>query len=189
MQTVSPKLYLNGHELLEARLAESLGLDRYAYLQKQAPVVNVTADKEFQRVFNGFYKVRKNAGWREHFFSLMERAKKEGLIYDDVIKEFLQTTDMVEASFASKLIATLNDSCPIIDQYVLKNLGLSIVGSGKDARCQNAIDVYYRICDWYDDYLETQEAKANIVCFNNMLPQYAWISDVKKIDYLIWTKR
>ena len=50
---------------------------------------------------------------------------------------------------------------PIIDQYVLNNLGLSIVGSGKVDRCRNAIDVYYRICDWYDDYLETQEAKSN----------------------------
>ena len=52
-------------------------------------------------------------------------AKKEHLIYEDVIEEILRTTGMVESSLASKLIATVNDSCPIIDKYVLKNLGMS----------------------------------------------------------------
>ena len=189
MQKSAPSLYLNGHELLEARLAESLGLDRYAYLQKRAAEVNVAADEDFQRVFSSFYSVRKNSGWRGHFFSLMERAKKEHLIYEDVIEEILKTTGMVESSLASKLIATVNDSCPIIDKYVLKNLGMSISGSGKVARCSNAIDVYYRVCDWYDDYLETAEGKANIACFDSMLPNYACFSSIKKLDSLIWAKK
>ena len=90
---------------------------------------------------------------------------------------------------ASKMIATIDDQCPIIDQYVLKNLGLTIAGTGKEARLHSTIQTYYELCDWYDSYLETQEAGENIACFNRMLPGYAWISDIKKIDYMIWSFR
>ena len=39
------------------------------------------------------------------------------------------------------------------------------------------------------EYLKTDEALENIAEFDRWLPSYAWITDVKKIDYLRWSKR
>ena len=33
------------------------------------------------------------------------------------------------------------------------------------------------------------DARNNIEGFNRLLPDYAWVSDVKKIDCLLWSKR
>ena len=129
------ELHLNAQELLEQRLAESLGLDRYAGIMKSFQSTDVSTDEAFQKNFNAFYMVRKNAGWRSIYYQLFEKAKHESMAYEDILEALYEKTGMVEASFASKMIATLDDQCPIIDQYVLKNLGLIIAGSGKEADC------------------------------------------------------
>jgi len=180
---------LDAQLLLEQRLAESLGLDRYAGIMKTVQTTDVSKDGEFQRRFNSFYKVRKNAAWRSHYYSVFERAKHETMLYEDILEALYDGTGFVESSFASKLLATLDDGCPIIDQYVLKNTGLQIIGTGKQARLDSTIRTFYDLCDWYDDYLETDEARRNIACFDRILPDYAWISNIKKIDYLLWAKR
>lgn len=189
MATRYRELQLNAQGLLEQRLAESLGLDKYAAIMKAVRTVDVSADETFQKQFNAFYKVRKSAGWRSNFYGLFERAKNETLLYEDVLRALYESTGTVESSFSSKMLATLDDQCPIIDQYVLRNLGLAITGNGKKSRMESSIQTYYALCDWYDDYLETGEARGNIAWFDSVLPDYAWISDVKKIDYLLWAKR
>ena len=41
----------------------------------------------------------------------------------------------------------------------------------------------------YADYLTTDEARENIREFDRLLPEYTWVSDTKKIDCLLWSKR
>ena len=103
--------------------------------------------------------------------------------------ELFKQTGNVEASFASKMMTTLDASKPIWDQYVLRNLGLVLKGKTPEDRVRNAVELYGRIECWYAEYLLTDEAKENIVVFDSLLPSYAWVSDVKKIDCLLWSKR
>lgn len=49
--------------------------------------------------------------------------------------------------------------------------------------------LYARIVNWYADYLTTGEARENIMEFDRLLPEYARVSDTKKIDCLLWSKR
>ena len=49
--------------------------------------------------------------------------------------------------------------------------------------------LYDQIVSWYADYLTTGEARENIMEFDRLLPEYAWGSDTKKIDCLLWSKR
>ena len=44
------------------------------------------------------------------------------------------------------------------------------------------------IC-WYEDFVKTENGKECIAEFNKILPDYAWMSDVKKIDFYLWSKR
>ncbi len=87
------------------------------------------------------------------------------------------------------MLATIDASKPIWDQYVLQNLGLELTGKSQEEKLQNAVALYDRIVRWYGDYLITAEAKTNIAEFDHLLPEYAWVSDTKKIDCLLWSKR
>ena len=95
----------------------------------------------------------------------------------------------MEASFSSKMLATIDAKKPIWDQYVLQNLGLELTGKTKEEKLLKAIDLYRRIEQWYADYLGTAAARKNIEEFDQLLPEYSWISDTKKIDCLLWSKR
>ena len=78
---------------------------------------------------------------------------------------------------------------PIWDQYVRQNLGLELTGKTQEEKLKNAIFLYGAIEKWYLDYLTTAEAQENLKAFDLLLPEYKWISDVKKIDCLLWSKR
>ena len=175
---------LNGKEILQQQLARGLGLDRYAFIMRGEP-----SSPEFQRVFNGYYRVRRSKEWQCHYYGLFDKARESNCSFEQTIKELYTLTGNVEASYTSKLIATIDSSKPIWDQYVLRNLGLELTGRTKDEKMQNAITLYEKIEKWYDHYLSTNEARENIDLFDRILPDYAWISDVKKIDCLLWSKR
>ena len=116
-------------------------------------------------------------------------AKAHRYSFEQIITALFNATGNVEASFSSKMLATIDDSKPIWDQYVLQNLGLELTGKAQEEKLQNAIALYDAILSWYDKYLQTDEAQENIQEFDRWLPQYSWISSVKKIDCLLWSKR
>lgn len=171
-------------EVLQAQLARGLGLDRYAEIMRGDP-----ASPDFRRAFNGYYRIRRNEEWRRHYYDLFAKAKTERFSFEQIITELYRLTGNVEASFSSKMLATIDASKPIWDQYVLQNLGLELMGKTQEEKLQNAVALYAQIVNWYADYLTTDEARENIYEFDRLLPEYAWVSDTKKIDCLLWCKR
>ena len=118
------------------------GVEKYAEIIKTFSLVNVTADKEFQRKFNGFYRVRRNTEWQNAFYDIMERGKKEDWTFESVLRELYDKTGRVEASFASKLIHTLNKDMPIWDQFVLQNLNFKMPICKGEKKIQAAVVVW-----------------------------------------------
>ncbi len=175
---------INASEIMQAQLARSLGLDKYAEIMRGDP-----ASPSFQRAFNGYYRIRRNEAWRNHYYALFLRARTEGFDFSQIITALFQATGNVEASFSSKMLATIDPEKPIWDQYVLQNLGLELTGKTQEEKLKNAISLYGAIEKWYLDYLTTDEARENLEAFDLLLPEYKWISDVKKIDCLLWSKR
>ena len=179
---------INPNKVIEDRLAASFGLEQYGYIISQWKTVDVSADEDFQTKFNGYYRVRRNAEWREFYYALFQRGKSEKLSFADIITYLYEQTGNVEPSFSSKMYATLNTDKPIWDQYVLKNLNLQLEGKGEE-RLHNAIDLYVRIEAWYEEFLKTQNGKDCIDAFDKALPIYSWISNTKKIDCFLWGMR
>ena len=175
---------MNANEILQAQLAHSLGLDSYAEIMNGDP-----SSPDFQRIFNGYYRIRRNEEWRHHYYELFNRALREHLSFEQIITELYSLTGNIEASFSSKMMATIDESKPIWDLYVLKNLGLKLTGKTKEKKLKNAILLYDQIEAWYANYLTTTESQENIEEFDRLLPDYAWIHDTKKIDCLLWSKR
>lgn len=177
-------MIISAKSVLETQLALSLGLDRYDEIMHGDP-----SSEGFQRLFNGYYKIRRNEEWRRIYYSLFTQAKAKGFSFEQIVTALHDATGNVEASFSSKMLATINPAMPIWDQYVLQNLGIELTGKTQEEKLHSAVRVYSAIVHWYKEYLATNEAKQNIKEFDLLLPDYSWISDVKKIDCLLWSMR
>ena len=109
--------------------------------------------------------------------------------FGDVVREMHELTDNVEASFASKMNATPHLDRPIWNSLVLARLGLRLKGTTVQAKLENAVEVYGEIVSWYENYLAMEDAEKNIRLFDELLPDYAWFTPVKKVDFLLWSER
>ena len=171
-------LYLNPHRIIEARIAESMGFDKYKMIIENVRKVDVSADLDFQRTYNGFYRIRRNAEWRAAYYGLFEEIKNSNPTFEQIIRTLYRDTGNIEASFSSKMLATVDVNKPIWDRYVASNLCLNLKGKTKDEQLECAIDLYNQMICWYEDFVKTENGKECSAEFNKILPDYAWMSDV-----------
>ena len=170
-------------------LANSLGLIDYQKIQTSfVECDDLSSSEDFQKQFNSFYKIRRNQEWRDYYYTYFQTIRTESPSFEQIIKYLYKKEGHVEASFSSKMLATINPDKPIWDQYVLKNLNLKLEGSTPGERLENAIKVYSKIEEKYKELLQN-EGKKWIVAFDQAMPQYKNIPDVKKIDCILWSKR
>jgi len=190
--------------LFRNKTAESLGLGKYSQIIERFQSADVSADKEFQRLFNAFYRIRfSKTDWQPLFYQLFEevRGGSRDLDFGKVL-EILWERDpkhRVAYSFVSKLFATIDPSRPIIDTQVLKAVrsALSpesaklitkqgeIKGIGK-SKIANAIQVYADLRKYFAHMVKSTEGQECIRCFDWIFNTYSDISDIKKLDFGLW---
>lgn len=181
---------IDGRAAIQSSLMRAWGLESYARIQRTVRGTDVSSDADFQRLYNRFYRVRRNAEWQSRYYAIMEREKANpSTAFGDVLREMHELTGNVEASFTSKMIATLHPDRPIWDSLVLARLGLRLKGTTTQAKLENAVEVYGEIVSWYETYLATEDAEKNIKLFDEFLPTYAWLAPAKKLDFLLWSER
>ena len=163
-----------------------IGIEKYNWIMKRVHETNVSSDVEFQRTFNGFYRMRQRpASFYASYYTYLEKNKNnQALSFEDIVTYLYQETGSIHASFSSKLLATVNSNMPIWDKFVLQNLGLRTPYSYEKDRLQKTIQLYQKICDWY----KTDEAIKKLAVFNQQFPGTN-ITDVKKIDFILWATR
>jgi hypothetical protein len=167
----------------------SVRLKDYLLIMDQYSKVDVSIDAQFQKVFNRYYRVRRNLQWREQYYSLFQRVKSAPPTFEAILRQLYGMTGRVETSFASKMLATIDSENPIWDSRVLNVLGHSQnYNKRKEERIVIAIEKYDQIKAWYREYLKTEEALACIKIFDEHLPDCKDISSVKKIDFFLWAK-
>lgn len=163
--------------------------EKYANIMKTFPLVNVAVNKDFQKLFNGFYRVRRGADWQRVYYALMQSKKNIKTSFEEILRILYEKTGRIEASFSSKLVHTLNPNMPIWDKFVLQKLGLKLplcVGEEKIRAC---VQVYEKIIKWYQDVLPSPETQEFLKAFDESFPIYAWISQTKKLDFSLWLVR
>jgi hypothetical protein len=63
------------------------GLDKYIAIMDRVRQVNVSSDKDFQRMYNGFYRVRQRSeDFYNKYFSYMEENKNNNLSYEKTLE-------------------------------------------------------------------------------------------------------
>ena len=176
----------DGQSAIASSLERAWGLPRYARIIHRLGSVDVSVNAEYQKDFSRYFRVRRNSEWQRIFYTELE-LKSVGAEFEPVLNYLYEETGLVEASFASKLVATIDPTKPILDSKVLAYLGLRIGGSSPERRLSAAVQAYYHIAEWYKTYLMLPEAAENIKLFDSLLPGYTWVSDTKKIDFLLWS--
>lgn len=179
----------DANSVLRNRLAKSLGLDSYAKIMTHVRQTNIETDDGFQKEFNSFYRIRRNKAWRNVYYHLFEELKNKTTSFEYIIRYIYEKTGNIEASFSSKMFATLYPDKPIWDRYVVDNLKLKLGGKSKEEQLNNAVLLYEKIESWYRTFLSTEKAAECIDTFDKALPEYRWINSIKKIDCFLWSIR
>lgn len=164
------------------------GLRKYCWIQENLHRCDVSTDEGFQTASNGFYRVRRNAEWRAHYYRLLEAAKQHPLTFAQTLRALREKTGRLEASFASKLVATLDPEKQVVDKYVLSNFGLRLPYHHAANRETRIVEVYARLCRRYADLMRAPIAR---VIYRRFAEAYPWagITDLKKIDLVLWQVR
>ena len=168
-----------------------LSLDKYKYLMENLDKIN---EKKYQNTFNSFYRVRRNEEWQNKFYTYFEKIQKnKNVSFGEILKYIYNETGQIEASFCSKMLATINPEMPIWDQYILKNLKLDkelslSYGTKKDARIKKTIELYNMIVEKENELLKDNSVQQTIKEFKECFSEYN-LSDIKILDYIMWNNR
>jgi len=152
--------------------------------------VDVSHDRNFQRKYNAFYRVRQRPrGWYELYFSYMESGKANPPSFDSTIDYIFTALGRYEPSFSSKLVATLDPDQPVWDEFVLRHTNQKPLPYGTKNRVERAKVVYRNIQRWYEQYLPTEEARRVIELFDREVEDHDKVTNLKKVDFVLWQIR
>ncbi|MBI5672791.1 MAG: hypothetical protein HZC50_05960 [Nitrospirae bacterium] len=179
---------LTEDQIEEALPRVSAGLAKYTWLQAELRSRDVSRDSEYQKRFGGFYRVRRNLAWRNAFFQILEQGKVAPIAFEEVLRSIYSATGRVEASFASKLIATLDPSKPVIDSVVLGNLGLRLPAPASSDRFAGVASLHQQLLNLYSKYLASDPGCELVARFRTAYPT-AKITEVKMLDFVLWQSR
>ena len=163
-------------------------LGRYSVIINECRCTDVSGDDSFQRKFTYFYRLRRNGTWRQVYYRLFEDYKENGsATFESILRSIYERTGRIEASFASKMLATLKPEMPIWDSIVLSKLDLKpCMSQDKEKRLQKTVEIYNSIVAWYDDFNRSPDAQRFVQEFDRAFPEFISFSKMKKIDFLIW---
>lgn len=181
-------LKLTTSQIQSALPRVSVGLAKYVWLQRELPVRDVSDDVDYQKRFAGFYRVRRNSQWRLAYFLILERAKSAPVSFAEALRALHATTGRVEASFASKLVATVDPDQPVIDSVVLRNLGLRLPAAAASNRFAQLCDLHNRLGELYSAYLVSDAGRDLVALFRVAYPA-SQVTDIKILDLVLWQSR
>lgn len=171
------------NDILIKSIEDNCGFDAY---RKTVVLreIDVSTNEDYQRNFTYYYRVRRNAEWRQNLFRFIEINKNSvNISFEDILGELKSYEGKMEASFASKVLATINVDKPIWDSNVLKALGESI--DSKDIN--DYVKEYDVICAKVNDFIDSDKGKEYIEWFDSVFKNCTDFSKVKKVDYLLWS--
>ena len=163
------------------------GLDKYLVLQTRRDSCDVRRDREYRRRFNHFYRVRRGEEWQGKFYSLLERSKTKPASFADILTALHRATGRYEASFASKLLATIDPEMPVIDSIVLRNLNLKLP-TGSARRLEQLAVLHRELNARFREFLTTDAGRYLVTRFRAEYPD-ANITEIKMLDLVLWQTR
>ncbi|MST82492.1 hypothetical protein [Bilifractor porci] len=162
------------------------GMKKYKHIMDSLHWTDVSKDRDFQRTFNGFFKVIfRNDDFYTLFYSYLESHKETAVTFEETLEHLKQAEGQLELSFSSKLIAVINPKRPIWDKIVAVNHFGMVVPTDDDNRQERIVRLYHEYCSRYYEYIYSNEGQTLIRLFDERYPSTGF-SDAKKIDFILW---
>jgi len=181
---------MNEIAVVEAIEKAKDGINKYLEIMNLFYKCDVSQDRYFQRKFKHFYRItHRSHNWYETYFSYMECQKGKCIEFADVLIHLYKHLNRCEPSFSSKFVATMNPNNPIWDKHVLEYFKLKAPSYGTVNRINKSITLYKTLQDKYDNLLKTKEADMMIQAFNKLINDNDQITDLKKVDFVLWQMR
>jgi hypothetical protein len=167
-------------------------LVEYDKTQNQLHKTNVAIDSDYQRAYTGFYSMGKHKkDWYAFYYGLLEREKQnDTLNFETVLTKLFEYEGHVEASFSSKLVATVRPEKPVYDKYVLNNLGIRGPKwpSAVEERLAAAKKAYKEIENFFAAVLKLETIQELEAEFDRRVG-FQHFTSTKKLDLLLWQLR
>lgn len=166
------------------------GIGQYLEIMELFPTIDVSLNEDFQRRFNAFYRIRQRPrAWYEEYYSYMQNQKERITTFPEVLRHLFSTLGRYEPSFSSKLVATLNVDLPVWDSMVLSYACIERPPYSSRDKVVQAEVVYQRLTKWHGEHMNSAQGKLILETFRQMVPEHYKISDLKKIDFVLWQNR
>lgn len=193
-------MYIDIDKITERqKLIIAKGLCDYQYIMENWQ----KNDADFQAVYYEFYlKARwavmnKTSNSQPYFEKLQSISPDADLM---VILEELKSEmerESYELSLGSKLLHTRNTASPIYDskvrEYLSKEECVKFWWHVKGSQAPRSISEFAKIkhdweelCNWYIAFVPSERGRRWIEWFDTNFPAYRNISDIKKIDFIIF---
>lgn len=174
--------------VIEALKSVAPGLALYREIQCRVWKTDVRFDRDFQKLFNRFYVVRLKLEKQPVLYAELEREKTDRRGFEAVLRAMHAQLNRVDASFASKVVATVDPTQPVIDSLVLGNVGLRLPTTQSRRRLERIVEVHRELADWYRATLASEAGQRALEEFDLAYPGTD-LTDLKKLDLIIWQMR
>jgi len=178
-------------EIVRAITDAQKGIKQYLEVMDNLYSCDVSQNKNFQKRFNAFYRIRQRSPeWYDTYYKLLEHYKlKNEVEFKTILHTLHKSLGRYEPSFSSKLVATIHPDLPIWDKYVLENCNITPPSYSSKHKLSQAVLIYQNLVKWYAEFISSEEAKKMITVFKNEVRDHDKISDLKKIDFILWKIR
>jgi len=144
--------------------------------------------RDYERRFNYFYQVRRNAAWRADFYEVFFKYAKTGAAdFAMIIRDIFEKRGMVEMSFASKLTGTIDPAQPIIDRHVLSFIDRTPPPLTRPAeeRIHGIIQLHGEMKQAFELFLASEAGDYLLRRFEAEHPA-SGVSAMKQLDFVLW---
>jgi hypothetical protein len=167
----------------------SPGLNKFLRLRNWIESNDFYNNPEFRRLYNGFYRVRRNREFQDLYFPIFQLRREPYFDFEFVLERIFKQTGRYEASFSSKLVATCNEKKPVIDKFVLTKAKLKLPLASTPNRKDEIVKIYNRLGQEMSNYLSSELGVYLIQEFDNKYVFARTIDNMKKLDLVLWQSR
>ena len=165
-------------------------LNAYKLTQDQLHKVDVSTNTAYQKAFTGFYVLRLPISEAyKGYYSVLEKHKHEkDVSFSTIIDELCIVTGRIEASFSSKILATINPNVAPLDRLILGHLDLSLPKHYESDRLRKCVITHEKLVRKMSALAEDNRFVKIKSAFENRFPMYRF-SDIKILDLVLWQYR
>ena len=177
-------------KIIEAIERARKGIAQYLEIMELFSDTDVSIDKDFQRKYNAFYRIRqRRPDWYEEYYSYMQSQKGQHPTFSLVLRHLYSILGRYEPSFSSKFVATIDVNSPVWDSVLLRHAGIKIPLYTSKSKVDQAETTYKQLQVWHERHMRSDNGRLILQTFEEMVPEYYRISDLKKIDFVLWQSR